>query len=328
MGRRRCERNIHDAEKLTVLSLNIDMWTDSITYLDVESTSICQAACPMCARNIKGEGLNPYISLKSLNLSWFKQNLSHKQIKQLEKIRFGGNVGDPAATPDLIEIIEYLKKINPSLVIGLNTNGALRNKKWWKQLGMILKGSFDYCTFSIDGLKDTNHLHRRQVRWDILMDNLSTYVSTGATAHWDMLVFDHNKHQIDDVKKLATAMGITLLNIKESDRWDTYTIKNLKPVRDHKKIDYSNMKVSCERDRENSIFLDYLGKFWPCCHMAEAYLNRIGYNLHEDLRKHSNKELFNVYTKKLETNPFYICKRACNTQGGKLNQYKERLRLK
>lgn len=329
MGRRRCERNIHDAEKLTVLSLNINMWTDSITYLDVEPTSICQAACPMCAKNIEGKGLNPYITLKSLDLNWFKENLPSWKIKQLEKIRFGGNVGDPAATPGLLEIISHVKTINPAITVGLNTNGAIRNTEWWKQLGNLLTGELDYCTFSIDGLEDTNHLHRRNVRWDLLMNNLQTYISTGATAHCDMLVFEHNKHQVEDFKIFAKEQGFTLLFIKETDRWDTYTNDiGLKPAHPYKKESYESVDISCERDRNNSVYLDYLGKFWPCCHMAEAYLNKIGYELHHDIRQHDNKELFDVYSQRLNNKPFFVCKRVCNTSNGKKSQYKEQLRFK
>lgn len=305
------------------------MWNDSIKYLDIEPTSVCQAACPMCARNIKGEGLNPYISLKSLNLSWFKQNLSHKQIKQLEKIRFGGNVGDPAATPELLEIIEYFKSVNKNIVVGLNSNGALRNTEWWKSLGQLLNGRLDYCVFSIDGFEDTNHIHRRNVRWDILMDNLDTYLATGATAHCDMLVFKHNKHQVEDFKAWAMDKGFTLLFIKETDRWDTYTNDiGIDPVSEYEKQNYDNLQVSCERDRDNSIYLDYLGKFWPCCHMAEAYLNKIGEELHKDIKRFTNDQLFTEYATRLDNEPFYICRRACNTETGKRSQFKETLRFK
>ena len=62
------------------------MWNKSITYLDVEPTSICNAACPMCARNVNGEGLNPYLTLKSLTANWFRKNITPDQIKQLNKM--------------------------------------------------------------------------------------------------------------------------------------------------------------------------------------------------------------------------------------------------
>ena len=63
--------------------------------------------------------------------------------------------------------------------------------------------------------------------------------------------------------------------------------------------------------------------------MAEAYLNKIGYELHKDLRQYNNEELFNVYSPKLANNtPFYICKRACNTTHNKKHQFKMEEQLK
>jgi len=305
------------------------MWNESIKYLDIEPTSVCQAACPMCARNVEGKNINPYITLKSLDLQFFKHNFTQEQIRQLDKIRFGGNVGDPAATPELLEIIEYFKSVNKNIVVGMNSNGALRNTEWWKSLGQLLDGELDYCVFSIDGFEDTNHIHRRNVRWDILMNNLDAYLETGATAHCDMLVFKHNKHQVEDFKQWTKNKGFTLLFIKETDRWDTYVNDiGLEPVYPYEKQDYKNLQVSCERDRDNSIYLDYLGKFWPCCHMAEAYLNKIGQELHKDIRGFTNNELFKEYYTRLDNNPFYICKRACNVKTNKKLQYKETLRFK
>ena len=162
------------------------------------------------------------------------------------------------------------------------------------------------------------------------MENTRAYISTGASAHWDMLVFEHNKHQVNEAKQLAKEIGFTWFCSKETDRWDTYTEDlGLNPVHSYTKPDYNNVSIICERDADTSIFLDYTGKFWPCCHMAEAYLNKIGYELHKDLRQYNNEELFNVYSPKLANNtPFYICKRACNTTHNKKHQFKMEEQLK
>jgi len=115
------------------------MWYKSIKELQIELTSVCNAECPMCARNVNGKGLNPYITLKSLPLKWFKDNITPKQIKQLKKMFFCGNMGDPASAPEFIEIAEYFKQHSPGLIVGLNTNGGLKTKDWWKRLGKFYK---------------------------------------------------------------------------------------------------------------------------------------------------------------------------------------------
>ena len=168
------------------------MFNETIKEIHIEPTSVCNAECPMCARNINGKGLNPYITLKSLPVKWFKDNITPTQIKQLNKIFFCGNVGDPASAPELIQIAQYFKEHNPNIIVGLNSNGGLKTKDWWKKLGEVLQGPLDYCVFSIDGLEDTNHIYRRNVKWDKIIQNVVSFISTGAKAHWDMLVFVHN----------------------------------------------------------------------------------------------------------------------------------------
>ena len=152
----------------------------------------------------------------------------------------------------------------------LNSNGGLKTKEWWTRLGKELQGHLDYCVFSIDGLEDTNHMYRRNVRWQKIMENVQAFISTGAKAHWDMLVFEHNKHQVSEAQELANSMGFTWFRTKETDRWDTYTLNfGIEPAGDYQPPSYGR-NILCEKDRDQSVFLDYTGKYWPCCHMAEA----------------------------------------------------------
>ena len=303
------------------------MLDQSIKEIHIEPTSLCNARCPQCARNIHGDGLNPNIKLESLGVDWFENNLSAETIQRLHKIFFCGNVGDPAATPELLEIIAYLKKHNPNLVVGLNTNGGLKTTEWWHTLGHLLNGRLDYCVFSIDGLEDTNHLYRKNVEWKKVIENARAFISSGGTAHWDMLVFNHNKHQIESARDMAKQIGFSWFRTKETDRWDTYKeTEILKPATAYEKINYDTAVPSCEKDRDHSIFLDYTGRWWPCCHMAEAYFNIIGYEKHKDIRQYSNTELLEKYREKLSTDPFYVCRRVCGSVG-KRSQWKKEIQL-
>lgn len=302
---------------------------DNVKEIHIEPTSLCNAECPMCARNVNGKGLNPYLTLKSLGVDWFRNNIDPSSINKLDKVFFCGNVGDPASTPELLEIISYFKEINPDIVIGLNTNGGLKTTQWWSKLGHLLDGDLDYCVFSIDGLEDTNHIYRRNVNWNKVIENANAFISTGASAHWDMLVFKHNEHQVYLAKQTAKEMGFSWFRSKETDRWDTYTTaQGLLPAGDYIPPSYGKTVV-CEKDRDSSVFLDYTGKYWPCCHMAEAYLNKIGLELHSDIRQFDNEQLFVEYQPRLQNDtPFYICRRACGVSGGKRSQWKTEEQLR
>jgi hypothetical protein len=61
--------------------------------------------------------------------------------------------------------------------------------------------------------------------------------------------------------------------------------------------------------------------------MAEAYLNEIGKNKHNDIREYNNQELMREYHKKLITKPFYVCRRSCGVNSGKKSQWKQEIQL-
>ncbi len=128
-------------------------------------------------------------------------------LRNLEFIRLCGSFGDPIHCPELIEIIQFFLAQSPKTVVAIHTNGGVKEIEFWQRLGRICSESRIYCIFSIDGLKDTNHLYRRGVNWDRLMQNSAAFIEVGGNAWWEYLVFHHNEHQVDDARKMAEEMG-------------------------------------------------------------------------------------------------------------------------
>ena len=58
--------------------------------------------------------------------------------------------------------------------------------------------------FGIDGLEDTNHIYRKNVKWKKLEENIKIYIKYGGTASWQFIVFEHNKHQENIAKQKQT----------------------------------------------------------------------------------------------------------------------------
>ena len=111
--------------------------------------------------------------------------------------------------------MEYILSNNDIAGIRLNTNAGIRDTNFWNALGTLFSRQLNRTViFSVDGLEDTNHLYRRNVKWKNVMNAMETYRSTGATAEWDFLVFKHNEHQMGAVKELADQFGITKLHFK------------------------------------------------------------------------------------------------------------------
>ena len=286
--------------------------------LHVKASSKCQAACPMCMRNTFGEG--QLFPNKDLTLDELQR--VDIDFTTLGKTFFCGNTGDPACSPYIFTLSKFLRNQNPNITLGMNTNGGIRKPEWWTDLASYFNQTYDYTVFSIDGLEDTNHIYRRNVDFDRVMKNAQAFIDAGGSASWDMLVFEHNKHQVDECIKLADKMGFNWFRVKETSRWDNYSPEKVGvyPVYDPVPYDL-NTKVNCEKDRENSLYVDCYGKVWPCCHMASAYENKM--DIHNDLKAENRDDLMELY----KGFNFKICKEACGSRPKK-SQWKKEIQLR
>ena len=300
---------------------------DNLTNIMAEMTDYCNAACPMCNRYdwdlnlVKG-----VTNTHHTTLDFVKQRIGEEVISKLNGWLCQGTYGDASMNPETIDIFKYLKGINPNIKIGMITNGGARNTEFWKTLAEL-----NVCvTFSIDGLEDTNHIYRVGVQFKKIMENAQAYIDAGASAHWDMLVFDHNKHQVDECRQLADTMGFTWFRSKETDRWDQYQFDHLKPANKINEVDYQSIdRIHCERNIEESTYVDYKGQEFPCCHISEMYYDATQKESHLDIRQYTPSELMTEYQKRLDDkNPFYVCKRSCGETVSKRSQWKQEIQLR
>ena len=190
-------------------------FSDDIKNVHLEPSSLCNARCPVCPRyEMGGEKNNTFIE-HAISLNEFKSWFSPKFINQLNSIIMCGNFGDPCTTPDLVDIVYYIQEHNPTISLNITTNGGMRNQKFWEDLGNAIKDNKDAAVvFSIDGLRDTNHIYRRGVDWNKLEANIKAFRSTGAKARWEFLVFKHNEHQIEEAEQLSRDWGFIDIRFK------------------------------------------------------------------------------------------------------------------
>lgn len=199
---------------------------DEIEAMHLELTDKCNASCPMCPRYIDGGGkLNPYLQLTEMSLQQFKKWFSPEFIKKLKHVYACGNYGDPTVAKDCLEIFQYLRECNAQLGLGIFTNGSARSSEWWGELGKIINNVArgDLCTFSVDGLGDTNSLYRRNTDFDKILTNMKSFKAAGGVACWDFIVFRHNEHQIDLAQKLARELKFEIFNVTRTARWHSWT---------------------------------------------------------------------------------------------------------
>jgi MoaA/NifB/PqqE/SkfB family radical SAM enzyme len=261
-----------------------------LKQLHLEISNNCQAACPMCTRNIHGGIDNPNIKLRDWTLDEYKTMISKEVLNQVEMIYFCGNYGDPLLNNELINMIEYSVYVNPNIEIRLHTNGSLRSAAWWTRLAKTMPAKHSVI-FAIDGLEDTHSIYRIGTHFNKIIDNAKVFIAAGGSASWAYIRFKHNEHQVDDAKRLATDIGFKEFSLKDSSRW---LLEPKFPVLDkHEQIIYflepskhSDIKiintdiiknyqsilekteVDCYAKHAQEAYIDAHGNVFPCCWIA------------------------------------------------------------
>jgi len=275
---------------------------EDIKEVHLEITQRCQAACPMCDRNMNGGADNPHITNAELSLEDCKRIFKPEFIKQLDTMYMCGNLGDPIVAKDTLEVFRYFRQHNPRMWLSMNTNAGAKDEQWWKELALVL-GRMGAVIFSVDGLQDTNHLYRQNVVWDNVERNMKAFISAGGRARWDFLIFQHNEHQVEQAEALANAWGCERFIKKKSGRFIT---SDIKPKEAHQSVNrkgaetqklekpkqeqnqnlallkqkeivksYGSMKsyldkcsINCKVAQKGSIFVTAEGLLMPCCWTA------------------------------------------------------------
>jgi len=234
---------------------------DHIRVLHLELTTRCQASCPQCARMDPASG---YQQDHDLSLQQVQKLFSIEFVQQLDKMFACGNFGDPAAAQDCLAIFRWFREVNPNIVLGMHTNGAIRDTKFWIHMGELLSGELDYCVFSIDGMASSNDIYRRGVMWHRVIINAESFIKHGGRAHWDMLVFEHNQHHVDHCREHARKMGFVRFRTKVSSRFQERPIKFLAPPAGYQFKQHTG-PIECHAKKERSIYVAATGEILPCC---------------------------------------------------------------
>ena len=179
---------------------------NNITEYQLEITTYCNAACPQCPRNIQGAGLNPYMPLVHLDRETIDAAFSVDHCKNLKQIFFCGSYGDPIMHPDFLDILQDFRCKNPTLWLYIHTNGGVHDEVYWEEIAAIMNG-YGQIDFGFDGLEDTLHLYRRNVKYDVAMRNARAFIRAGGRAQWNYIVFKHNEHQVEQARELSKEYG-------------------------------------------------------------------------------------------------------------------------
>ena len=268
----------------------------NIKVLHLEPTDVCQAACPLCSRETD-KAFHKH-QQHHLSVRQVQHHFDDQAIANLTKMFMCGNYGDPVAGKHTVELYQYFRSVNPGIVLGLNTNGAIQNPFWWYGLAKILNQPQDFVVFSIDGLESTNHVYRKNVDWSKLMANARSFIEAGGSAHWDMLVYKHNQHQVDECEQLARDMGFRWFRAKVSKRGFTDRLEA--PI-GWLSTNVQGTRVNCHALNEQSAYIDARGNLSPCCWLGAR-------------QKDFVTDFKSIETSWTSPQPNQICMNTCGTQ--------------
>jgi MoaA/NifB/PqqE/SkfB family radical SAM enzyme len=183
-----------------------------------EASAKCTLRCPRCPRN--DQARVPWFN-KELDLDFFQRTLTPDILQtQVRRITMCGDIGDPIYASEFIEIVDYIKKINPKIHIYTITNGSHRSAEWWQRLASV-SNEYDTINFSIDGYDDaSNNLYRVNSDWDSIMTGMRTMVQQSpAFVYWATIVFSFNQDHLAVIKNLAKEQGCDGFQITHSTKF-------------------------------------------------------------------------------------------------------------
>jgi MoaA/NifB/PqqE/SkfB family radical SAM enzyme len=191
---------------------------DVIDEYQLEITTYCNAACPQCPRNLNGYGINPYMPLVHLSRNAIDITFSTELCLRLRQVFFCGSYGDPIMHPQFLNILRDFRRKNPTLWLYVHTNGGVHNADYWTEIAVIMNG-YGQIDFGIDGLEDTLHLYRKNVKYSKAIENAKAFINAGGRAQWNFIVFKHNQHQVATVEQLGKELGFFNVLIRRTGRF-------------------------------------------------------------------------------------------------------------
>ena len=133
----------------------LDIWLDISTF--------CNAACPACHRTERlkpGLGKVNWLPLIQWSIDEFKSVYNKEMIERTRRWEFCGTFGDPAMNKDLVKMTKYILDNNNNSEVIIFSNGSIRSKEWWYDLGKL--GKSVSVWFALEGITQEMHAKYRR----------------------------------------------------------------------------------------------------------------------------------------------------------------------
>ena len=176
----------------------------ALWHWHIEISSKCTLKCPRCPR----QEVPDTLVNTELDLEFFKRNFPKGFItRNVEKLTFCGDDGDPIYAHDFIPVIRYFKEIKPTIAIIIVTNGSYKADGWWQELAELLDEQ-DQIHFSIDGWnQESNNKYR--------INSNDKFIIMACDGLWDALTNQDAINFVLDKVKIEKNKNKYEINLKD-----------------------------------------------------------------------------------------------------------------
>jgi len=184
-------------------------------YANIDLTYRCPLACPLCMR-ASLHNKNPQI--RASNKAAMKAKIADSSDISLNDFRklcdffqnsiaLCGQISDPVYHKQFYEILKICSNEYPYTRFNIHTAAHQKNIDWYKK-AFELSGKNVHWIFGLDGLPDVSHLYRKNQNSQLIYDAMMLGREMGVNIGWQMIIFDFNEHQIEQVKLICQKRGI------------------------------------------------------------------------------------------------------------------------
>lgn len=252
----------------------------NIREIEIEFTTLCNAACPLCYRNYKSFANSIYSANVVRPFSDAKIQLD--KFPNLQFVMLVGSMSEPTLYGQFFDAVEYFKsrKIN----LEICTNGDTHTSNWWKQLGNLLTLD-DKVYFTICG--STQELHEKyrvRTKLENILSNAEALRQTMPIDYAQCIRFNYNSNDFDSIefkRMISKFSHVYMTETFYQKDIENYTMHfdrdmfmpcnskrqqydQLKKFVDDRNFNVCRCKTDCMMKRTNRIQIDVFGNIYPC----------------------------------------------------------------
>lgn len=244
------------------------MNSNNVEWVDIELTNFCNIDCPGCLRQTS-RYTNDVTGKEYLSYNFITSKINKLFLPSLKLVNFCANVDEPMSHPKIYELCEYY--LSQGCDVHIGTNGYIRNTDYWVKMGELCekyKKSKAYLTitFALDGTNnETLNKYRVGSDYDTVIKNAKLYIDSGGSAQWQFIVFDYNKHQIQEAKVLREKYGFRRFRLIYSRRESDDLPYERPPVKEYDVF-------QCPYEKQKRVQVNHHGEVVPCCYVGAYHL--------------------------------------------------------